>query len=376
MLFLTPKTVARGKKLARLAADRALLRFVNGMSLILDGSATPMGDTPRDRILSDGKLEVFRYRTIEEDPDSEESVPTARFPVPILLIPPLMVRPYIYDLRPEHSLVRYLRSAGFDVYLVDFGVPEAEDRDVRLDDYVLSYMPKAIEAVRKAHKSADISLGGWCMGGIFALLHAAAWHDEHIRNIVTIASPIDFRKMGMLSTMARLAHGQIDTLTDRIGNIPGFLNANALKLLAPGKQITRYADLFINLWNDEYVKGFDAMSHWSNDFIAYPQQAFKQMVNEVVVGNGLLEGMQFKDRHASLADVTCSLLAFAGTDDVIATPASARAIVAATRPRDHLYQEVAGGHIGVVVGGRAPKSVWGPTVEWLRPRSLPTLHRS
>jgi len=84
----------------------------------------------------------------------------------------------------------------------------------------------------------------------------------------------------------------------------------------------------------------------------------------------LLEGMQFGEKRASLADVGCSLLAFAGTDDVIATPASARAIVAATRPREHQYVEVPGGHIGVMVGGRAPRTVWGPAVEWLKPRSL------
>jgi polyhydroxyalkanoate synthase len=176
--------------------------------------------------------------------------------------------------------------------------------------------------------------------------------------------------MGMLSVMARAAHGQLDALTDRIGNIPGFLNAGALKLLAPQKQVTRYADLFINLWNDEYVKGYDAMSVWANDFIAYPQQAFKQMVNDVVVGNGLLEGLRFGERTANLTDVRCSLCAFAGADDVIATPASARAIVEATRPRDHQYLEVPGGHIGVVVGGRARTTVWQPAVDWLKSRSL------
>jgi polyhydroxyalkanoate synthase len=290
--------------------------------------------------------------------------------VPILLVPPLMVRPYIYDLRPEHSLVRFLRASGFDVYLVDFGVPAEEDRDVRLDDYVLDWMPSAIEAVRTSQGTADVTLFGWCMGGIFSLLHTAAWHDARVRNIVTIAAPIDFGKMGMLSFMARHAHRQVDALTDRIGNIPGYLNAGALKLLAPAKQVSRYADLFINLWNEEYVKGYDAMSTWANDFIPYPQQAFKQMLNEVIVGNRLLEGMTFGDRRATLRDVTCSLLAFAGTEDVIATPASARAILEATRPRDHQFLEVGGGHIGVVVGGRAPKTVWSPAVEWLKARSL------
>jgi polyhydroxyalkanoate synthase len=93
-------------------------------------------------------------------------------------------------------------------------------------------------------------------------------------------------------------------------------------------------------------------------------------MSEVMVQNRLMQGMTFGDRHADLRKVDCSILAFAGREDTIATLASARAILDATCPRDQTYREVAGGHIGVIVGGRAPSEVWSPLVEWLRPRSL------
>jgi polyhydroxyalkanoate synthase len=355
------------------AADRTLRGFVNGLALVMDGAMTPIGDAPRERILHRGKLEVWRYLPPHDDThetDKDEPTASGRFAVPLLLVPPLMVRPYIYDLRPEHSMVRFFNKAGFDVYLVDFGVPDATDKGTRLDDYVLDYLPAAVAAVRARHGTRDLSLVGYCMGGIFSLLYTAAFCDPGVRNLVTIAAPIDFDKMGLLAHVARLAHGQVQFLADRIGNVPGFLNSQALKMLAPVKRFTRYADLFVNLYDDEYVKGFDAMSTWANDFIDYPQQAFKQFVKECMVGNQLVEGMTFGERRADLANVTCSLLAFAGKGDSIARPASARAIVEATRPRDHEYHEVSGGHIGVMVGGRAPAEVWRPTLEWLRPRSL------
>src|SRR5438067_6832472 len=100
MLFLKPRTMRRGVKLARLAADRALLRFVNGLAMVMDGSMTPIGDTPREQILKRGKLEVWRYLPPTDDaqePDQDAATTTGRFPVPLLLVPPLMVRPYIYD---------------------------------------------------------------------------------------------------------------------------------------------------------------------------------------------------------------------------------------------------------------------------------------
>jgi len=370
MMFLRRRALRRGARLARRTADRALLRFVNGLALVMDEAMTPIGDTPKERILHDGKLEVFRYLPRKDEVDDDAATRTGRFPVPIVLVPPLMVRPYVYDLRPEHSMVRHFLRAGFDVYLVDFGVPEKEDAGVRLDDYVLDVLPKAVRAVRKHHGSPELSLIGYCMGGIFSLLYTAAWQDAQVRNLVAIAAPVDFAKIGLLGQLARLGHDQVQFLADRIGNVPGFLNAQALKMLAPVRRFTRYADLFMNLYDDEWVKGYDAMQTWANDFVAYPQAAFKQFVSEVMVGNHLMEGMRFGDKVANLTKINCSLLAFAGREDSIATPDSARAIVDATRPREHEYHEVPGGHIGVVVGGKAPRAVWQPTVDWLRPRSL------
>src|SRR5439155_24371358 len=104
------RAVRKGARVVRHAADRTLRGFVNGLALVMDGSMTPIGDTSRTRILQRGKLEVWRYLPPHDDahePDQDESVATTRFPVPILLVPPLMVRPYIYDLRPEHSMVRF-----------------------------------------------------------------------------------------------------------------------------------------------------------------------------------------------------------------------------------------------------------------------------
>lgn len=373
MMFLGDKRLRQGRRLARLAADRAVLRFVHGLQLVMDGGIAEIGATPRDLVLRRGKLEVWRYRppaTEEVDLGHETLViEPQRLPVPVLLVPPLMVRPYVYDLRPEHSMVRALRRAGYDVFVVDFGVPAREDATVRLDDYVLDYMPAALAAVRGATGRPDVSLVGYCMGGIFGLLYTSAWEDAHVRNLITIAAPIDFSRMGLLTVLARMANDQVQALADRIGNIPGQLNSQALKMLAPVKRFTRYADLFVNLWNEEYVRGFEAMNRWANDFIPYPRDAFKQFVREFFRENGLVNGLRFGERVADLRRIRCALLAFAGLDDQIATPASARVIRDLCASEDFEYVEVPGGHIGVIAGGRARTAVWDKIAAWLRPRS-------
>lgn len=341
---------------------------------LLMGGLTEVGDTPKDVVFQDRKLKVFRYRVREPE---EVEIGTETFlieprslPVPVLLVPPLMVRPYVYDLRAEHSLVRALRRAGYDVFLVDFGVPDREDAVVRLDDYVLDYMAKAVAAVRRETGREDLSLAGYCMGGIFCLLYTSAWDDQRVRNIVTIASPIDFSRMGLITFLARVANREVRFLADRIGNIPGFINSQALKLLAPIKRFTRYGDLFVNLWNEEYVRGFESMSTWANDFIPFPRDAFKQVMKEFMKDNKLIQEIHMGDRVANLRKITCSLLSFAGIDDGIATPASARVIQNLCASKDFEYVEVPGGHIGVIAGSTAPQAVWDRMATWLRPRSI------
>ena len=62
--------------------------------------------------------------------------------MPLLLVFALMNRPSILDLRPGNSFVEYMVDQGFDVYLLDWGTPGQEDRNLKFDDYVLDYLPR------------------------------------------------------------------------------------------------------------------------------------------------------------------------------------------------------------------------------------------
>ena len=53
-----------------------------------------------------------------------------------------MNRPTIMDLRPGHSFVEYMVGKGYDIYLLDRGIPGPEDKKLKFDDYTLDYMPQ------------------------------------------------------------------------------------------------------------------------------------------------------------------------------------------------------------------------------------------
>ena len=355
--------LARGEHLARVEARRAILRFVNGIDWLIRDPKRVVGRTPYEVVHRRGKLEVRRYH-------STDGATPSPYPIPLLLVPPLMVKPFIFDLHPGRSMVSFLLRRGFAVYLVDFGEPDDADSYVTLDHYVLDWLPAACRAVKSDAGTRELSLLGYCMGGLFALAHVAANRDATVRNLVTIGAPVDMNKMGLLAWVAKIAGGQADFLARQIGNVPGGLSSAVFRLLTPMKNVTRYADLFMNLWDHEYVNGFDAMNQWINQFIDYPQAAFRQFVRDFVRHNKLVRGqLRFRGRVADLRRVRASMLVFAGRTDRIAPVAAVHAVLDAVGSDDKTFLVVRGGHMGVFAGSTAPEHVWRPAAEWLAQRS-------
>ena len=355
--------LARGEHLAEVEAQRAVLRFLNGVDWLLRDPSHLVGRTPYDVVFQRGKVQLRRYH------HADRSI-RPRHDLPVLCIPPLMVKPFIFDLMPERSLLKFLLDQGFDVFLVDFGEPDSADQLVTLDDYVLDWIPTAIAGVREASGSRELSLLGYCMGGLFALMYLGATPDRSVRNVVTIGAPLDASKMGLFAWASKMAGGQVEFLARRIGNVPGGLSSTVFRLLTPAKNVTRYADLFMNLWDREYVNGFDAMNQWVRQFIDYPQGAFVQFSRDFMQHNRLVRGnMRFGDKVADLRRVRANLLAFAGKTDQIAPAAAVRAQLDAVGSADTTYRLAPGGHMGVFAGHGAPRQVWQPTAAWLAARS-------
>lgn len=359
----------------RRSVDRLVLSAVNAFVHLREGTAPAGGNAaPRDEVYRRGKLTLSRIRPISDEEfelgQETYAVKYERLPVPVVIVPPLMVRPYVYDLRPDHSFVRALRNAHFDVYVIDFGVPDRSDLHVRLDDYVLDWIPTCIDEAMKASGARQVSLLGYSFGGVFTLLHVGTHRDERVRNIVTIGTPIDYAKMMAPHWMTRLAAPAALPLTALVGNIPGAWSALGFKLMGGPRSFTRWVDLAGRLYDADYVRTFDSVNTWINDLIPYPRDAFRQVVQEVVAGNRLMRGeLVFGGKRCDLSAVHQSVLGFAGRSDNVATPRSIHALLDAVGTRDKQLALVTGGHVAIIAGTTAPREVWAKTVEWLTPRS-------
>ncbi|MBI5502607.1 MAG: alpha/beta fold hydrolase [Deltaproteobacteria bacterium] len=284
----------------------------------------------------------------------------------MLLVPPLMVRPMVFDLQPDHSFVRTLAGAGLPTYVLDLGVPDRDDQGLRLDDYVLGVMPAAVEAVRRHAGTERLSLVGYCLGGLFCLLHTAAHGDANVERIVTIATPIDFSKMGLVGLLGAAAAGRVDPLIDAMGVIPGWMATAGFQLLSGRRAVARLFELPSREADEAYLRSYGSISRWLSGLVPYPGEAFKQLLRDVMRRNQVHSSwLTFGERRIDLGTVGCPVLAFAGDTDAIAPVASVVAL------RDHLppgrvsVRMAPGGHVGILGGPAAPDAVWRPSAEFL-----------
>jgi polyhydroxyalkanoate synthase len=338
--------------------ERSFLRFRNGIKFMAGIDRPGLGLTPKDTVWTHDKMQLWRYRS-----------DTRRFANPVLMVMSLVSRSYIFDLRPGNSLVEYMLGRGFDVYVLDWGIPDHLDADNTISTYTDDYLPRAVDAVLRTSAAETITMNGYCFGGVLALLHVAA-HPGPIRNLITMATPVDTSAMGPMNTMT--AEGRIDpaTLIGEDGNVPASVIENSFKLLKPTGEIADYVNLWDNLWNDQFMESYQAMTTWGRDQIPFPGAAFLENVHLLGRQNLLKSGsVPIGGRQVHLADITCPFLSVIGEKDHIVPLAGAQGLPDLVSSADKTELVVTSGHVGLFVGRSAQKKTLPPMCDWMEAHS-------
>ncbi|MES2918327.1 MAG: alpha/beta fold hydrolase [Pseudomonadota bacterium] len=341
--------------------------------------------TPHEIIFRDGLMTVKHYKPLSEDmvriDGSTLKVRQRRFTVPLVLVPPLGVFAWIFDLMADRSMAKYFLAHGFDVYLIDWGVPRQDDQDISLEHYVIDWFPKAMRAIREHSGSQEQSLLGYCMGGLLALLYLASSRDSKVVNLVTVASPVDMHKMGFVGGFYRvvskpawvfrkLTGVQIDRMQRQLFHVPGKRLSFMFKMTNPVGTVSSYFELVRNMADDEYVSRYMTMNEWFTNMPDYPGATVQQLIRKMGLYNRLARGRIRLGRcEADFRDISSALLAFAGNNDKIVPVASAEAILEVVGSTDKEFHVVPGGHAGVFTGGKAAHTTWAISKDWLSQRS-------
>jgi len=325
----------------------------------------PIAQSPKELIWTLNKAKLYRYIPVV----AKEKM----HPVPLLLVFALMNRPYILDLRPGHSFVEFMVNQGYDVYLLDWGLPGIEDKNLKFDDYTLDYMPRAISKLKEVSGASEFSLLGWCIGAILSTIYASMRPDDGLRNLILLTAPLDFSKKELI-TFGRWTderYFDLDKVLAAFGNMPGEMIDYGAKALKPVENyICNYLRLWDNLDNPQVVQAWHAMNTWVTDGVSLAGGAFRQLIDDLYRNDRLMQGtMMIRGERVNLSHLRAQLLTVIAEQDHIVPSCQSETVIAKVGSTDKTEMRIPGGHIGVMAGSGASKHTWPQIDGWLAPRS-------
>lgn len=373
-----------------LNALKANDRVVEGLNnafdwVFLRDSLVKSGKTPYKVIAEQAPMSLRFYprpntATITVGDGSEVAVKQQCAQIPLILVPPLGVTTETFDLMPHRSLARYMSAMGFYTYLVDWGDPKSH-AELNLVDYANDMLGKAIAEVKAHSGSEQVSLMGWCMGGLLSLLHAGFSQDQNIKNIITVASPIDLRGGGIVAQSAmalnlpaklirKYSNWRLHELSPKLLASPNWLTTLGFKLTDPIGAVTTYWDLVTRLWDREFVENHSTTSDYLNNMLLYPGGVVQDMIVNAAVDNQFAKGqIEIRGKVADLGTIQANMMIMAGDRDSLVPAPVARKLMDVVSSNDKQFIIAPGGHMGVILGSKAQQNVWEPAADWLTERS-------
>jgi len=337
---------------------RNLLRARNGVKYVAGIDRPQVGTTPKDTVWRRDRAELWRYRSTTADGPTQST--------PVLIVMSLISRSYILDLYPGMSFIAALRDAGFDVYMLDWGVPDERDAGNGLSTYVDDMLPAAVDKVLETSEAEAVNVIGYCFGGLLSLLLGAAHPDLPVASLVTMATPVDFTELGMFGRMFDAGRLGPDDVVDKTGNVPPEVIRNAFRVLKPTADLTQYAVLWEKLWDDRQMEAFQVMGQWTREHIPFPGRAFRETVEIMREGALMADTARVGDRPVSLRDMTWPLLNIVAGKDHIVPCAAAMPVVDLVGSQEAVTLELPAGHVGLVMGRAAAATTLPRLFDWLR----------
>lgn len=245
--------------------------------------------------------------------------------IPIVIFPPWINKYYILDLNEKKSLLRYLVSQGYTVFIVSWKNPTAAQSDTTFDDYLMTGMRQAVDVARAICQTQKVHAVGYCIGGT-ALAALMAWLNREYQDTSAVpvahwtllTSLVDFSRPGGIEVF--IDEDTVDTL-DKMMAKQGYLDGRemgrAFRLLRSNSLIWHY---FVhNYLYGETPPPFDVL-YWNTDGTRMPRAMHSFYLREFYVHNKLIkkDALKIAGHPLDLARIRQPLYAVGCEEDHIA----------------------------------------------------------
>ncbi len=340
--------------------QRAVQRAVNGVGYFTS-PAPAMGATPKDLVRAEGPARLFHYRAMEAE----------LYRVPVLVVMATTNRGYILDLAPGQSFVEFLLRRGYDVFMLEWEAPRPEEKGLDLADYALRFVPMAVAEVKQATGEPDVTLLGYCAGGMLSCIYSAVYPDAGLKNLVVFTTPVDFQKMELFANWADKRFFDVDQMAETFGNIPPEVIYASFDMLRPAARLAGQARLWDNMWNDEFVKSYRMFDRWGVDALPLTGGYFKQVTRELFWENRLARNELVLSGHkVDLGRITVPFLHVVAEHDHIVPRAASAPLLGLVGSAEKEEIMLKGGHVSIAAGGNAVRRMWPAVDKFLAGRSI------
>ncbi len=269
---------------------------------------------------------------------------------PIVFVPSLINPPLVLDLAEDNSLLCWLAEQGVHPMLVDWGTPDAGDRAQDVTAHVEQLLLPLLAALDRPPV-----LAGYCLGGTIAIAAAAAIKAA---GLVTIAAPWRFAGYGDALEPISALWDEAHTTCERLGLVPMEVLQAGFWQLDPKRTVAKF-ERFARLDPaGPEARAFVRLEDWANGGAPLTFAAGRQLFDDFFIAD--LPGKarwEIEGRKVDADALDTPALSFVSTTD--------RIVPAASAARIGELRELAMGHVGMIVGGRARAALWQPLADWL-----------
>jgi polyhydroxyalkanoate synthase len=270
---------------------------------------------------------------------------------PVIVVPSLINPPTVLDLAEGNSLLDALAGAGLRPLLVDWGATDPGGLETMVADRLVPLVQQI---------AGPVALAGYCLGGTLALA-AAALLGDRVTRLALLATPWHFSAYGDARTGLAGWWQGAEPLATTLGAVPMDLLQPAFWALDPANLATKYAR-FADMPDGPEALAFTTLEDWSNTgqplSLAAARGLAETMFRDDAPGKG---AWQIKGRTIDPAALGPPILDIIAGRDRIVPPGAA---LTTAGPGTQLLLDA--GHVGMVVGGRAPALLWQPLAAWLQ----------
>ena len=287
----------------------------------------------------------------------------------VLIIASPIKKPYIWDLTPPTSFIRFCLRQGLHVHLLEWVSASSHAGNYGIDEYVLA-ISEAVTTIAAIAKGAKPHMIGHSLGGTIAAIYGA-FQPETIKGLVLLGAPLCFEP-----SKGQFRDALISLVPRKIPEdepFPGSLLSHASALASPTTFIwSRLMDAALSIGDPLAMEIHARVERWALDEIPLPGKLVRQIIDWLYRENRFCRGnLKIHEKFVGPHGLSAPTLMVINSADQIASTASIIPFTEKMTTKTQITQYpgevgVCLQHLGILVGRQAQATIWPDIISWIK----------